>query len=59
MARGCDNAALFDGNPQTYFDGQSRYLTDFKGLGLRIEGGCLRVDFGDVYDADEVSKIII
>ena len=54
VARGCDNAALFDGNPDTYFDGQSRYLTDFGGLGIRIDGGCLRVDFGDVYDADEV-----
>ena len=54
VARGCDNAALFDGNPDTYFDGQSRYLTDFNGMGQRVDGGCLRVDFGGVYDADEV-----
>ena len=54
LARGCDNANLFDGNPDTYFDGQSRYLTDFDGLSQRIGEGCLRVDFGDVYAADEV-----
>ena len=53
-ARGCDQAALFDGDPATYFDGQSRYLTDFQGRGLRIDGGCLRVDFGGIFDADEV-----
>ena len=53
-ARGCDHTALFDGDPDTYFDGQSRYLTDFEGRGIRIDGGCLRVDFGGVLAADEV-----
>ncbi len=53
-ARGCDHTALFDGNPDTYFDAQSRYMTDFGGRGMRIDGGCLRVDFGGIFDADEV-----
>jgi len=53
-ARGCDSAAVFDGDPDSYFDGQSRYMTDSSETVLRICGGCLRVDFGDVYDADEV-----
>ena len=48
--RGCDDTALFDGNPDTLFDAHSR--TAFGGL--RVEGGCLRVDFGSVLDADRV-----
>lgn len=53
-ARGCDGEALFDGDPHTFFDGQSKNLRGFDGKSQRIEGGCLRVDFGDVLDADEV-----
>ena len=49
--RGCEAAALFDGDPATFFDGQSRI---YQGAGFRIEGGCLRVDFGETVDADEV-----
>lgn len=48
--RGCDHMALFDGDPDTFFDGRSR--TYFGGQ--RIDGGCLRVDFGELYDADAV-----
>ena len=54
VARGCDGEAAFDGNPDTYFDGQSKTLRGFTGGVQRIEGGCLRVDFGGVYEADEV-----
>lgn len=52
--RGCDGAAAFDQNPDTFFDGQSRYMTNFSKESIRINGGCLRVDFGAVYEADEV-----
>ena len=48
--KGCDSAAAFDGNPETFFDGWSRYYFG----GQRIDGGCLRVDFGDAFDADEI-----
>ena len=51
IQRGCDNAYAFDGNPDTYFDGVSRFLW---GTGTRIDGGCLRVDFGQVMDADRI-----
>jgi hypothetical protein len=47
-ARGCESAALFDGNSSTYFDANSRYF------GTRIAGGCLRIDFGEVYDIDRI-----
>lgn len=53
-ARGCESAAAFDGNPDTYFDGQSKFMRNFSGEGERTEGGCLRVDFGGVFDADAV-----
>ena len=49
--RGCDNAYAFDGDPDTFFDGNSRFLW---GTGTRIDGGCLRVDFGCVMDADRI-----
>ena len=48
--RGCDQTALFDGDPDTFFDGRSR--TYFGGQ--RIDGGCLRVDFGKRVYADAV-----
>lgn len=48
--RGCDQTALFDDDPDTFFDGRSRTYGD----GLRIDGGCLRVDFGGIFDADTV-----
>lgn len=49
IVRGCEGRYAFDGNKDTFFDGQSRYYHY-----LRMDGGCLRVDFGDVYTADEV-----
>ena len=49
--RGCDSAALFDGDTDTFFDGHSRQAND---EGFRVRGGCLRVDFGRVYQADSV-----
>lgn len=49
-ARGCDAAFAFDGREDTFFDGLSK--TAFGGL--RVKGGCLRVDFGRTLDADAV-----
>ena len=51
ILRGCENAYAFDGNPDTFFDGNSRFLW---GTGTRIDGGCLRVDFGKVMEADRI-----
>lgn len=51
ILRGCENAYAFDGNPDTFFDGNSRFLW---GTGTRIDGGCLRVDFGEILDADRI-----
>ena len=51
ILRGCESAYAFDGNPDTFFDGNSRFLW---GTGTRIDGGCLRVDFGKVMDADRI-----
>ncbi|MBQ2707645.1 MAG: hypothetical protein IJF67_05215 [Clostridia bacterium] len=53
LARGCDSDFAFDGNPETFFDAQTR--TYFGGQ--RIEDGCLRVDFGGVIDADTVEIV--
>lgn len=47
--RGCEAKNLFDGRCDTFFDSQSRCYCD---RNLRIDGGCLRVDFGGEYDAD-------
>lgn len=49
--RGCDGRFAFDGKEDTFFDGFSKN-TDY-GVS-RSYGGCLRVDFGKVYDADTV-----
>ncbi len=49
-ARGTEGAFAFDGREDTFFDGMSRVYAG----GLRIFGGCLRVDFGKVYDCDAV-----
>ncbi len=51
-ARGCESAFAFDGKADTFFDGISK--TFFLDDGFRVDGGCLRVDFGDVYEADAV-----
>ena len=48
--RGCDSAAAFDGDPLSFFDGWSRHYFG----GQRIGGGCLRVDFGGLFEADEI-----
>ncbi len=51
--RGCESRSMFDGNPDSYFDGLSKTQRDFDGVGRRMEGGCLRVDLGGVIEADE------
>ena len=43
-------AALFDGDPDTFFDGQSR---NYCGHPLRVDGGCLRIDLGETVEADD------
>ncbi len=50
LLRGCDGAFAFDGNKETFFDGVSL----FRFGGLRTGEGCLRVDFGEVFNADKV-----
>lgn len=53
LARGCDGAFAFDGKADTFFDGQSK--TYFGGQ--RIDGGCLRVDFGETVEADTIEIV--
>ncbi len=49
--RGCEAKNMFDGNPETFFDSQSKtYLDESR----RICGGCLRVDFGKEIECDSV-----
>ena len=48
--RGCDSEFLFDGNPDTFFDGSSKYYAG----GLRVDGGCMRVDLGETVDCDAI-----
>lgn len=50
-ARGPESKAAFDGDPDTFFDGVSE--STFSGV-MRFKGGSLRVDFGEVYEADAV-----
>ena len=49
--RGLEAKNMFDGNPDTFCDSQSKTYCDEN---LRIDGGCLRVDFGKIYDCDSV-----
>ena len=49
--RGCESRLVFDGRSDTFFDGISRVFFNKQ---IRIDGGCLRVDFGDIYEADEI-----
>ena len=50
ILRGCEAKNLFDGDPDTFFDSQSKTYCG----GFRIDGGCLRVDAGGVLEADRV-----
>ncbi len=47
--RGLENLNMFDGKNDTFFDSQSKTYCDND---LRINGGCLRVDFGEEIDCD-------
>lgn len=51
ILRGCEASAVFDGNPDTFFDAHSKLAFG----GMRVRGGCLRVDFGKAYEADYVT----
>ncbi len=46
--RGTEHAAMFDGNPDTFYDAESIYM------GIRLDGGCLRADFGKEYDISRI-----
>lgn len=49
--RGCEAANMFDGKADTFYDSQSKTYCDEN---LRVNGGCLRVDFGEEIDCDSV-----
>ena len=49
--RGLEAENMFDGNENTFFDSQSKTYCDEN---LRINDGCLRVDFGESFDCDKV-----
>lgn len=49
--RGLEAKNMFDGNKNTFFDSQSKTYCDNE---LRIDGGCLRVDFGEEFYCDSV-----
>ncbi len=49
--RGLEAENMFDGKPDTFFDSQSKTYCDND---LRINGGCLRVDFGKEIQCDTV-----
>ena len=48
IQRGTEAKAMFDGKADTFFDAESVYME------TRIEGGCLRVDFGKEYDISRI-----
>lgn len=48
--RGCEARNMFDGSDSTFFDFQTKSYNN----GMRIEGGCLRVDFGREINADAI-----
>ena len=50
ILRGPESRFAFDGDPATFFDGTSK---SFYG-NYRVDGGCLRVDFGGVIEADAI-----
>lgn len=50
--RGCESRNAFNGDYTSFFDGESR---SYQGRGFRINGGCLRVDFGQILDTDTVA----
>ena len=47
--RGTEAKFMFDGKPDTFFDGLSK---TYQGNPTRIDEGCLRIDFGKNTDAD-------
>lgn len=49
--RGCEAVNMFDGREDTFFDAQSK---TYCGANHRVDGGCLRVDFGEELSCDTV-----
>ena len=64
--RGCENANMFDGCADTFYDSQSRTYCD---LSMRVADGCLRVDLGgnvkfdrieiDCFSCDEPTREVL
>ena len=54
IKRGCEAKAMFDGKEDTFFDIMGRNYSEYE---FRIEGGCLRVDFGEEISADYVEIV--
>lgn len=50
--RGCDQKYAFDGNSDTFYDGRS-YERMYE-IPRKVNGGCLRLDLGDVFDVDTI-----
>ena len=46
--RGTESRAMFDGDSDTYFDAESKFMA------TRLDGGCLRVDLGKEYDISRI-----
>ena len=51
--RGLDGSIPFDKNPQTIYDTKSRMYHAHEDS-FRVEGGCLRADFGGILSADTI-----
>lgn len=51
--RGCWDKYMFDGKSETFFDALSLYMD------LRIDGGCLRVDFKKLTEIDRIEIIYL
>lgn len=49
--RGTEAKFMFDGRSDTFFDGISK---TYQGSGVRIENGCLRIDFKENFNADKL-----
>ena len=51
--RGCEAKNMFDGDPSTFYDAQSKTYCG----GMRVDGGCLRIDLGASADADTLEIV--
>lgn len=54
IQRGPESGYMFDGNEETFFDGESR---SWRNSTFRVNGGCLRVDLRESYDIERIEII--